>query len=180
MYVLWVMFMAYYIWWFFFLCLSAIMRSLKKKPMNPNLSILFVFSIFLCLFGSYAVGECRFKFVYFWWTDVYFKEISICISSNFSKSEDYSFFYFGNFHFVLVSVWVLMLSRVRLFVTPWTVAHQAPLSVGFSRQEHWSGWSLSSPGDLSDSGIKPRSPALQADCWLAEPPGSVYFFWLVS
>ena len=105
MYVLWVMFMAYYIWWFFFLCLSAIMRSLKKKPMNPNLSILFVFSIFLCLFGSYAVGECRFKFVYFWWTDVYFKEISICISRNFSKSEDYSFFYFGNFHFVLVSVW---------------------------------------------------------------------------
>ena len=74
---------------------------------------------------------------------------------------------------------VLMLSRVWLFVTPWTVAHQAPLSVGFSRQEYWSGWSLSSPGDLSDSGIKPRSPALQADCWLAERPGSIYIF-LVS
>ena len=41
-------------------------------------------------------------------------------------------------------------SRVRLFVIPWTVAHQAPLSMGFSRQEHWSGLSFPSPGDLPD------------------------------
>ena len=45
--------------------------------------------------------------------------------------------------------------------TPWTVAHQAPLSMGFSRQEYWSGFP--SPGDLPDPGIEPRSPALQED-----------------
>ena len=55
------------------------------------------------------------------------------------------------------------LSRVQLFTTPWTVAHQAPLSMEFSRQEHWSGLPLPSPGDLPNSRIKPRSPLLQAD-----------------
>ena len=63
------------------------------------------------------------------------------------------------------------LSRVRLFVTPWTVAYQAPLSMGFPRQEYWSGVPLPSPGDLPDPGIKPWSPALQADSLLSEPPG---------
>ena len=47
--------------------------------------------------------------------------------------------------------------------TPWTVGHQAPLSMGFSRQEYWSGFPFHSPGDLPNPGIKPRSPALQAD-----------------
>ena len=55
---------------------------------------------------------------------------------------------------------VKSLSRVRLFVTPWTVAYQAPLSIGFSRQEYWSGLPLPSPGGLPDPGIEPRSPAL--------------------
>ena len=54
--------------------------------------------------------------------------------------------------------------------TPWTVACQAPLSIGFSRQEYWSGLPIPSPGDLPDSGIKPRSPALQADSLPSEPP----------
>ena len=57
-------------------------------------------------------------------------------------------------------------SRVRFFVTLWTVACQAPLSMGFSRQEYWSGWPCLPPGDLPDLGIKPASPAaplLQAD-----------------
>ena len=48
-------------------------------------------------------------------------------------------------------------------VTSWTVAHQAPPSMGFSRQEYWSGLPFPSPGDLPDPGIKPGSPALQAD-----------------
>ena len=52
------------------------------------------------------------------------------------------------------------LSRVQLFATPWTVACQAPLSMGFSRQEYWNGLPFPSPGDLHNSGIKPRSPAL--------------------
>ena len=63
------------------------------------------------------------------------------------------------------------LSRVQLFATLWTVAHQAPPSMGFSRQEYWSGLPFPSPGDLPHPGIKPRSPALQADALTSEPPG---------
>ena len=62
------------------------------------------------------------------------------------------------------------LSHIRLFATPWTVTHQAPLSMGFSRQEYWSGLPFHSIGNLLDSGIKPRSPALQADSLLSELP----------
>ena len=58
---------------------------------------------------------------------------------------------------------VWMLSRAQLFETPWTVACQAPLSKGFSRQEYWSGLPFPSPGDLPNPGIEPGSPALQAD-----------------
>ena len=58
---------------------------------------------------------------------------------------------------------VKSLSRVRLFVTPWTVAYQAPPSMGFSRQGYWSGLSFPSPGDLPNLGIEPGSPARQAD-----------------
>ena len=60
---------------------------------------------------------------------------------------------------------------VQLFVNPWTVACRAPLSMGFSRQEYWSGLPFPSPGDLPDPGIKPASPALQADSLWSEPPG---------
>ena len=56
-------------------------------------------------------------------------------------------------------------------MTVWTVAHQAPLSVGFPRQECWSGLPFPSPGDLPDPGIEPRPPALQADSLPPEPPG---------
>ena len=69
------------------------------------------------------------------------------------------------------SIKVKSLSRVRLSAAPWTVAHQAPLSVGFSRKEHWSGLPFPSPADLPDPGIEPGSPALQADALLSEPPG---------
>ena len=55
--------------------------------------------------------------------------------------------------------------------TPWTVAHQASLSVGFPRQEYWSGLPVPSPGDLPDSGIKPGSPALAGGYFTAELPG---------
>ena len=71
---------------------------------------------------------------------------------------------------------VKSLSCVQLFATPWTVAYQAPPSMGFSRQEYWSGLPLPSPGDLPDPGIEPGSPALQADSLHCrqvpfEPPG---------
>ena len=62
-------------------------------------------------------------------------------------------------------------NHVQLFAIPWTVAHQAPLSMGFSRQEYWSGLRCPPPGDLPDPGIEPTSPVLQADSLPSEPPG---------
>ena len=66
---------------------------------------------------------------------------------------------------------VKLFSLVRLFVIPWTVAYQAPLSMEFSRQKYWSELPFPSPGDLPDSGIEPRCPALQAGALPSEPPG---------
>ena len=63
------------------------------------------------------------------------------------------------------------LSCVQLFVTSWTVAYQASLSMGFSRQEYWSELPFPSPGDLPDPEIEPMSPALEADALTSEPPG---------
>ena len=60
----------------------------------------------------------------------------------------------------------------QLFETPRTAAHQAPLSMGFSRQEYWSGLPFPSPGGLPDPGIEPMSPALQADSWPLSQGGS--------
>ena len=61
--------------------------------------------------------------------------------------------------------------RVQLFATPWTVAYQTSQSMEFSRQEYWSGLPFPPSGDLPNPGIKPRSPALQADALPSEPPG---------
>ena len=68
----------------------------------------------------------------------------------------------------------LPLSHVQLFATPWTVARQALLSMGFLRQGHWSGLPFASPEDLLDPKIEPGSPALQVGSLLSELPG-VYF-----
>ena len=65
---------------------------------------------------------------------------------------------------------VLITQSCQLFVTQWTVACQAPLSMEFSRQEYWSGLPFPSQGDLPDPGIKPRSPTMQADSLPSEPP----------
>ena len=65
---------------------------------------------------------------------------------------------------------VKLLSHVRLLATPRTVAYQASLSMGFSRQEHWSGLPFPSPGDLPNPGIEHGSPTLQADALPSEPP----------
>ena len=62
-------------------------------------------------------------------------------------------------------------SCVLLFATLWSVAVQAPQSMGFSKQEYWSGLPHPSPGDLPDPGIEPRDPALQADSLPSEQPG---------
>ena len=71
-------------------------------------------------------------------------------------------------------VYVRVLNLVQLFSTPWAVACEAPLSVGFSRQEYWDGLLVPSPKDLSDPGIKPTSPAspaLAGRFLPTEPPG---------
>ena len=77
---------------------------------------------------------------------------------------------------------MLMLSHVSLCATPWTITHQAPLSMGFSRQEYWSQVPFPSLGDLPDPGIEPRFPALQADALTSEPPGkptTLYEWWVL-
>ena len=89
-----------------------------------------------------------------------------------------------------MKVKVKSLSRVWLFATLWTAAHQAPLPIGFSRQEYWSGLPFPSPGDLPDPGIEPRSPALQADAgrrfnlWATRKPAiqnsSIVCVWLFN
>ena len=79
--------------------------------------------------------------------------------------------YYGLFPVNCFTPWWKLLSCVRLFETPWIVAHLGPLSMGFSRQEYWSGLSFPSPGNLPNLGIKSMSPALQADALLSEPPG---------
>ena len=64
-------------------------------------------------------------------------------------------------------------------MTPWTVAHQTPLSTGFSRQEYWIGLPFPSPGDLPDPGTKPRSPTLQADSLPTELGGKPSLQYLI-
>ena len=66
---------------------------------------------------------------------------------------------------------VQSLSRVQLSATQWTIAHQALLSMGFPRQEYWSGLPFPSPGDLPDPEIKPGSQALPGGFFITEPPG---------
>ena len=63
----------------------------------------------------------------------------------------------------------LLIFLLAILIPAWTVAHQAPPSVGFSRLEHWTGLPFPSPGDLPDPGIEPGSPTLQADALLSEP-----------
>ena len=84
---------------------------------------------------------------------LYCRQILYCLSHQ--ESPQYILI-----HTIRVKVKVKLLSRVRLFATPWTVAYQAPPSIGFSRQEYWSGVPLPSPGYLPHPGIETWSPAL--------------------
>ena len=93
-----------------------------------------------------------------------------------TRAEPVHIYYPG--HFLLHLLPVCMLSPVQLFATPWTVACQTPLSLGFSKQEFWSVLPFPSPWDLPNPGMKPGSPAssaLQVDSLLAEPLGSPLF-----
>ena len=70
------------------------------------------------------------------------------------------------------------LCRVQLFcnLPPRSVAHQAPLSMGFSRQEYWGGLPFSTPGDLSNPGTRPTSPALAGGFFTTKPPGKHFSY----
>ena len=76
----------------------------------------------------------------------------------------------------LVFVVVQSLSHVQLFATPWTIACQAPLSVGFPRQEYWSGLPFPSPGDLPDPGVEYVSPTLAGGFYTTESPAEPILF----
>ena len=79
----------------------------------------------------------------------------------------------GYFIITKNGVFVCVLNRVQLFVTPWNVAHQAPLSMEFCRQKYWSGLPLSIPGHLPDPGLKPISPVLAGGFFTTVPPGKL-------
>ena len=108
-------------------------------------------------YGSFLIGETDWEgnWVLFWWV----------VGALFSKSLiQFSVDGWSCVPFLLFDwrpnycEWMKSLSRVQLFETPWTVAYQAPPSMGFSRQEYWSGLPFPSPGDLPDPGIKPGLP----------------------
>ena len=75
---------------------------------------------------------------------------------------------------------IVHFSHVRLFVTQWTVTHQASLFMEFSRQEYWSGLPFPGPGDLPDLGIRLASPALQVDSLPLSHLGSPVFIYIIS
>ena len=80
--------------------------------------------------------------------------------------------------YVCICVCVCVLSHIRHFVTPWTVDHQPPLSIRFSRQEYWSGLPFSPPGDLPNPGNEPKSPAspiLAGGFFITELPGLIIY-----
>ena len=95
--------------------------------------------------------------------------IKLLLDTRYWSRVFYTKIYSFNFHNNLKCYAVL--SLIQLFVTPWTVAHQAPHPWEFSRQGYWSGLPFPTPGDLPNPGIKPRSPMLQVDSLPAEPPG---------
>ena len=94
-----------------------------------------------------------------------------CASSMFEANFLFSFLSsFNPAFYIYMHVCAQLLSHVQLFVTPLTVAHQAPLSMEFSRQQYWSGLSFHSPGDLPDPGIESTSLTLTGRFCITEPP----------
>ena len=85
-------------------------------------------------------------------------------------------FWFFFFFWMEKEKHMISVCDVWLFATPLTIAHQTPLTMGFSRQEYWSGLPCPPPGDLPNPGTKPRSPTLQADSLLTESSGKTTWF----
>ena len=92
---------------------------------------------------------------------------SNCLDSVLSMEHNWGFPYCGG---------GLVAKLCPTLETPWTIGHQAPLSMGFPRQEYGNGLPFLSPGDLPNPGIEPRSPALLGDSLLTEPPGKSFIY----
>ena len=106
-----------------------------------------------------------------------FKFINFCVLFPSNFFSYYSIFKFLTFDMTFWFECVLSsFSPVWLFATPWTVAHQAPLSMGFSRQEHWSGLPCPSPGDHPNSGIEPKSTSQAASLLLSYLGSPTFWF----
>ena len=103
---------------------------------------------------------------------IFLLHVSLCIFSAWSFPPPASMY-------SCCAVLCLVTGHVQLFVTPWTVARQASLSMEFSRQEYWSGLPCPTPGDLPNSRIKQRSPALQVDSLPSKPPGKPQMYSLI-
>ena len=136
--------------------------SFKCTSFHSFCSFLFSIIFLLCLYSFYLIF-IPLPFSFFWPSKKCFFLLLFLISP----------FFLLCFSLLSESA-VKSLSRVRVFATPWTVAYKAPLSMGFSRQEYWSGLPFPSPGDLPNPGIEPGSPSLQADALPSEPPGKPF------
>ena len=122
----------------------------------------FLDSVLWCIVFSFVQIQC----IYF-----LFNLLFVCYGALFSPCLLLT----SSFNLLYLYEWKLS-SHVWLFETPWTVAHQAPLSMEFSRKEYWSGLPFPSPGDLPKSGIEPTSSALQMVSLPSEPPGRLQIF----
>ena len=128
--------------------------SLGISYFLEEISSLFHFIVFLCFFAliteeGFLISPCY--------------SLELCIQMGISFLFSFAF-----------KVKVKSLSCVWLFATPWKVTYQAPQSMGFFRQEYWSGLPFPSPGDLPNPGIEPRSPALQTDALPSDPLGKPF------
>ena len=138
--------------------MTGLMEKTEIKEWVDGMAFLQPSHSLILLFFSWSLGDCL-------------REDSLRIQCLISACGVWCGFEFG-LDVLEKSCAVLgRFNSVWLFATLWRVAHQAPLSMGFSRQEYWSGMTFPTPGDLPGPGMEPGSPASQAESLLTEPTG---------
>ena len=146
-------------------------RHTRLLPASGNLFFTCPLGSWACLFFSYiSVIPSRFYYL----TTLPLSDFTVLerfYAQYFSTPPSYPLVISASLKVLRTMRTHVWLSCVWLFVTPWSVACQVPLSMAFSRQEYWSGLPFPSPGDLPDPGMEPGSSALQADSLPSEPPG---------
>ena len=128
-------------------------QSLSIMP-HPQQPLNYFLSLWICLFCAFHVSGTVHNAAFCVWLP----SVSIMLSRSIHAVAISEYWYFIPFHCWIK--WHCALSPVQLFVTPWTVARQASLSMGFPRQEYWGGMPFPSPGTLPDPGIELKSSAL--------------------